>query len=90
MGNAGTDHAKATHRAMVLGGRLVIGRVLHLLMIVCHVMARHLGRLRLGNDAVQRVLCECHLQGHDVSRHDKAWQPANQQQAETFSHIGLR
>ncbi len=43
MGNAGTDHAKATHRAMVLGGRMVVSRVLHLLMIVCHVMARHLG-----------------------------------------------
>jgi len=61
MGNTGTDHAKATHRAMVLGGRLVVSRVLHLLMIVCHVMARHLGLWRLGNRR-QGVLGQRHLQ----------------------------
>ncbi len=61
MGNAGTDHAKATHRAMVLGGRLVIISVLHLLMIACHMMTRHLGLWRLGNRH-QGVLGQRHLQ----------------------------
>ncbi len=61
MGNAGTDHAKATYRTMMLGWSMVIISVLHLLMIACHMMARHLGLWRLGNRR-QGVLGQHHLQ----------------------------
>lgn len=87
MGNTGTDHAKAAYRAMMAGGRMVVSGLLLLLLITCHVMARHFGLLRLGNTA-PCLLCERHLQGHDVGGHDKAWQPANQEQAKAFSHTG--
>lgn len=88
MGNAGTDHAKATHRAVMIAGRVLLCRMLHFVRLICHMMARHLSRLRLDN-AGKCLLCECHLHGHDIGCHDKAWEPAYQEQAETFTHIRL-
>ena len=89
MRNASADHAKATHGAMMLGRRWMVSRMLHALVLIRHMMTRHLVLLHLGGDR-NCLLCECHLQGHDVGGHDKAWQPANQEQAKAFSHIWLR
>jgi hypothetical protein len=46
-------------------------------LIIGHMMARHLIMLCLRT-AGECLLCQGHLQGHDVGGHDKAWQPANQ------------
>lgn len=61
MGHTGTDHAKAAYRAVMLGRRIAIIRVLHCLMIACHMMARHLGQWLLGNSG-QSMLGQRHLQ----------------------------
>jgi len=61
MGDASGDHAKATDRAVMLGGRLMVSRMMHALMLIRHVMTRHLVLLCLRGDT-NWVLCECHLQ----------------------------
>lgn len=85
MGHPGTNHAKtADCAAMIAGGVLLCG-MLRFVGCICHMMARHLGRLHF-NHAGQCVLSQCHLHGHDIGCHDKAWEPAYQEQAQTFTH----
>lgn len=57
------------------------------------LMARHLahashmaGMFVMGMLRNSIRLRQQHLHRHDVSRHDKAWQPADQEDTKTFFH----
>lgn len=89
MGYPGTDHAKTADCAAMIAWHVLLCRVLHVLRFISQMMARHFCRLHLHH-AGQCVLSQCHLHGHDIGCHDKAWEPAHQEQAQTFTHIGLR
>ncbi len=89
MGHPGTDHAKTADCAAMIAGSVLFCSMLRFVGCICHVMSRHFCRLHL-NHAGQCVLSQCHLHGHDIGCHDKAWEPAYQEQAQTFTHIGLR
>ncbi len=61
MSDASGDHAKATDRAMMLNRRLMVSGMLHALVLIRHVMTRHLVQRCLHSDDAC-LLCEYHLQ----------------------------